>query len=236
VTSSLTCSALSKRFGGNQAISSVELEIGSGDLVGLVGPNGAGKSTLLNLLTGHQVPDAGAVLVKGRDVTKRRPSHPWRHCMARTYQDGGVFHRLSALENVMVASVARGRSRAQAENSAREAAAELGLAPVLLERGDRLSGGQRKLVDFARTLVVDAELVLLDEPTSGVNPALAELMATKILERAQLGVGYLVVSHDLRWAFEVCTRIIVLATGRLLMEGTPHEVREDTRVIEAYLA
>lgn len=236
MTSSLKCFGLSKRFGGNQAISSVDLRVEAGDLVGLVGPNGAGKSTLLNLVTGHYPPDKGTVVVNSRDVTRRPPSHPWRHCIARTYQDGGVFPRLTALENVMVASVARGRSRTQAEKSATGAARQLGLAPVLYERGDRLSGGQRKLLDFARTMVVDAELVLLDEPTAGVNPALAELMAEKILERAGQGVGYLIVSHDLQWAFSVCKRIIVLATGKLLMEGSPSQVRDDPRVIEAYLA
>jgi len=236
VSSSLNCSTLSKRFGGNHAISSVDLHVSSGELVGLVGPNGAGKSTLLNLVTGQHVPDEGTVVLNSRDVTKRPPSHPWRHSMARTYQDGGVFPRLTALENVMVAAVARGRSRAEAEKSAIAVATQLGLLPVLYERGDRLSGGQRKLVDFARTMVVDAELVLLDEPTAGVNPALAELMADKVLERAGQGVGYLIVSHDLQWAFSVCKRIIVLATGKLLMEGSPSQVREDPRVIEAYLA
>jgi ABC-type branched-subunit amino acid transport system ATPase component len=236
VTSSLKCVGLSKRFGGNQAISSVDLRVEAGDLVGLVGPNGAGKSTLLNLVTGQYPPDEGSVLVNSRDVTNRSPSHPWRNCIARTYQDGGVFPRLTALENVMVASVARGRSRIQAEKSAADAASQLGLAPVLYERGDRLSGGQRKLVDFARTMVVDAELVLLDEPTAGVNPALAELMADKVLERAGQGVGYLIISHDLQWAFSLCKWIIVLATGKLLMEGSPSQVREDPRVIEAYLA
>lgn len=235
MNSNLDCRTLSKRFGGNQAITSVSLRIASGDLIGLVGPNGAGKSTLLNLVTGQYAPDAGRVVVNGRDVTRLSPSHPARHGIARTYQDGGIFPRLTALENVMVASVARGRSRAQAEMAAKNAAAELGLLPVLFERGNRLSGGQRKLVDFARTMVVDAEIVLLDEPTAGVNPTLADLIANKILENSKKGVAHLIVSHDLQWTFSMCKRMVVLATGSVLIEGTPSEVRDDPRVIEAYL-
>ncbi len=227
---------LSKAFGGNQAVSHVSLSIERGELVALVGPNGAGKSTLLNLLTGQHTPDSGIVTLAGRDVTRLAPSHPSRRVLVRSYQDAGIFPRLSALENVAVPAVARGVPRGEAETRAAEILAALGLGPVARERADRLSGGQRKLVDFARTLLVDSEVALLDEPTAGVHPSLAERLAELIRRRSETGTAYLLVSHDLPWAFDLCPRVLVLASGSVLVEGSPEIVREDARVREAYLA
>ncbi|MCC6223344.1 MAG: ABC transporter ATP-binding protein [Thermoleophilia bacterium] len=227
---------LRKAFGGNQAVADVSLSIERGELVALVGPNGAGKSTLLNLLTGQHAPDRGTVELGSRDVTRLAPSHPARRTLVRSYQDAGIFPRLSALENVAVPAVARGVPRAEAEARAAETLATLGLGPVARERADRLSGGQRKLVDFARTLVVDAEIALLDEPTAGVHPSLADRLAELIRKRSETGTAHLLVSHDLPWAFGLCPRVLVLAAGSVLVEGRPEVVREDARVREAYLA
>lgn len=225
-----------KAFGGNHAVAGVSLALAAGELVALIGPNGAGKSTLLNLLTGQYVPDSGRVVLDGEEITRRPPSHPSRRVVVRSYQDGGVFPRLSALENVMVPAVARGVPRREAAALAERALARLGLAPVAHERADRLSGGQRKLIDFGRSLVVDARLTLLDEPTAGVNPALADELGELIRQRHEEGVGFLLVSHDLPWSFGLCFRVLVLAAGRVLAEGTPEQVRDDERVREAYLA
>jgi ABC-type branched-subunit amino acid transport system ATPase component len=112
----------------------------------------------------------------------------------------------------------------------------MGLGPVANERGDRLSGGQRKLVDFARGLCLEPQLVLLDEPTAGVLPALADQIAAVIQDRSVQGIAHLVVTHDLPWAFHLCTHLIVLAAGVVLAEGTPEDIREDPRVRAAYLS
>ena len=227
---------LSKAFGGNHAVEDVSLTIEKAELVALVGPNGAGKTTLLNLVTGQQTPTSGSVQVNGIDVTRRQPSHRDRAPLFRSYQDGGTFPRLSALENVAVAAVARGKRRGRAERDAAEALRRVGLWPVAHERTERLSGGQRKLIDFARCLAVDAQLALFDEPTAGVNPALAELMGQVLLEKQATGVTCVTISHDLPWVFGLCPRVVVMAAGRVLLDGTPQECQSDQRVIDAYLS
>ncbi len=205
-------------------------------MVALVGPNGAGKTTFLNLLTGQYLPDSGSVRFDGADVTRLRPSDPARAPVFRSYQGGGTFNKLSALENVAVAAVARGLSRREAERAATEALGDVGLGPVAHERAERLSGGQRKLVDFARSLVVRPKVALLDEPTAGVNPVISEVMTRVIRERQSAGMACLIISHDLAWVFDLCPWVVALAAGQLLAKGTPQEVRADPRVVEAYLA
>lgn len=225
---------LAKAFGGNRAVDGVSLGLSPGELVALVGPNGAGKSTLLNLLTGQYLPDTGNVYLAGDDVTRRAPSHPCRRSVIRSFQDGGIFPRLSAFQNMVVPAIARGFSRREAFERAGQMLDWLGLTNVAHERADRLSGGQRKLIDLGRALTVDARIVLLDEPTAGVNPALVSEMGTLIRQRGEKGVTFLIVSHDLRWAFQFCLRVLVMSAGRLIVEGTPDAVMKDSRVTDAY--
>jgi len=232
----LEVAAIRKVFGGNHVLNDVNLAVAQGELVALVGPNGAGKTTLLNVLSGQLRPDHGQIAFDGEDVTGLSPANRKRHAMVRSYQDGGVFGDLTTLENVMVALVARGVRRATARNAARAVVQRLGLERVLNEPAKRLSGGQRKLVDFGRLLVVDARLQLLDEPTAGVLPAMCDQMATAIRERRDAGVASLIISHDLPWALDVCSRVIVLARGAVLANGSPEAVRADPSVREAYLA
>jgi ABC-type branched-subunit amino acid transport system ATPase component len=232
----LAAEGISKAFAGNQAVIDVSLAVAPGEIVALVGPNGAGKTTLLNVLTGQHLPDRGRVDVCGVDVTRREPSHPSRRPLLRTYQDSGVFPRLTAAQNVMVPLVARGVAPREASRRAYVALAEFGLAPVADWRADRLSGGQRKLIDFARCLVLEPAIALLDEPTAGVNPALADAISAKIERRQRDGVAFLIVSHELPWVFAMCTRVICMAAGRVLAEGTPAEIADNPDVIEAYLA
>jgi ABC-type branched-subunit amino acid transport system ATPase component len=224
-----------KAFGGNRAVAGISFDVGQGEAVALIGPNGAGKTTLLNLLSGQYRPDGGRVLFCRRDVTRLAASHALRRGMLRAYQDGGVFAKLTAVENVMVPALARGLPLRQAEQSARAALTRLGLAPVSEERAERLSGGQRKLVDFARCLVTDAKIIMLDEPTTGVHPSVARSLALLIEERQAKGAAFLVVSHDLPWAFGLCSRAIVMVAGEKLIEDRPEIVGSDPRVHEAYL-
>lgn len=235
MNAALAASGLKISFGGNKVIQGLDLQLRRHDIVGLVGPNGAGKTTLLNILTGQLTPDAGTIMLDRSDVTGLRPSHPARRRQMRSYQDAGNFSRLSALENVMVPLVARGTARSLASRQADIALAKLGLGPVAHERSGRLSGGQRKLVDFARCLAVDADVILLDEPTAGVHPAIGEVMARSIKERAQEGTAFLIVSHDLQWVFQLSTRIQVLARGTTLVEGSPDIVRNNAHVKEAFI-
>ena len=235
MTATLVIEALTKSFGGNRAVGGVSLGLSPGEAVALIGPNGAGKTTLLNLASGLQRPDSGRVLFRDQDVTRAAASHRSRRGMLRGYQDGGVFGKLSAVENVMVPALARGMAVGRAQHSAREALARLGLSPVADERAERVSGGQRKLIDFCRCLLTQAEVIMLDEPTTGVHPSVAASLSGLIAERQASGTAFLLVSHDLPWAFGVCTRALVMVAGETLVEGPPEQVRNDPRVHEAYL-
>lgn len=223
-------------FGGNHAVDGVSLRVMPGELVALIGPNGAGKTSLLNIITGQQRPDSGRVRLRDVDITNRKPSDSARACLFRSYQGGGVLTNLSALDNVAIAACTRGHTRVEATALARDALARVGLTPVLDEPARKLSGGQRVLIDFARLLVSNAVVGLFDEPTSGVNPALLDLMATLIRELAEQGGASIVVSHDTQWVFELCPRVVVMAQGQVLIDGTPEQVKADQRVMEAYLS
>jgi branched-chain amino acid transport system ATP-binding protein len=236
MTPVLETRAVSKTFGGNTAVSGVSLAIGAGEIVALVGPNGAGKTTLLNLITGQYVADDGTVLIEQADVTRLRPSHRLRAPVFRSYQSGGAFGKLRALDNVAIAAAARGTSPREARAKAGEALAAVGLTALADYPAERLSGGQRKLIDFARLLVATPRVLLLDEPTSGVSPSLCAVMTRLVRAQQAAGIASLVVSHDLAWVFALCDRVVVLAAGRVLATGTPDEVRADPKVVEAYLA
>lgn len=231
----LMASDLRIAFGGNKVIQGVDVKLATGEVTGLVGPNGAGKTTLLNLLAGHLTPHSGMVKLNDAVVTGLKPSHPARRRQIRSYQDAGIFGRLSALENVMVPLVARGISCPEAAMQAAAALGKFGLAPVTHTLSGKLSGGQRKLVDFARCLAVDADVILLDEPTAGVHPAIGDVMAQLIRERAAAGTAFLIVSHDLQWVFEISDNIKVLAKGETLVEGPPAMVRDNAHVREAFV-
>lgn len=235
MTPALEARDLAKSFGGHRAVDGMSLTLVPGEIVALVGPNGAGKTTLLNLLAGQFPPSGGRIVLGGTDITDRPPSHKARSGLLRSFQNGGVFGRLTAIENVALAAVARGARRGAAEAAAREALAEVGLAPVCEWRADRLSGGQRKLIDFARLLVTAPDVALLDEPTAGVSPAIMGVMGTILQAQQRRGLAAVIVSHDLPWVFDLCGRVMVMAGGRPLAEGSPDAVAADPAVQEAYI-
>jgi len=232
----LDASGLRKAFGGNQIINGIDFRLASAELVALVGPNGAGKTSFLNLISGQFRPDAGIIRLNGVDVTRLEPKSDKRRLMFRSYQNGGAFAKLTAVQNVAIAGVVRGMNRKPAEAEAIEALRRVGLGPVINWPAERLSGGQRKLIDFARLLLARPAVALLDEPTAGVNPAIMEIMRSIIAEMRDAGTGFVVISHDLPWVFGLCHRVVVLAAGEVLAAGTPDEVSANPDVREAYLA
>lgn len=232
----LEATGLRKAFGGNHVIDGVDFRLAAAELVALVGPNGAGKTSFLNLVSGQFRPNAGTITLGGVDVTGLEPKAPQRHGLFRSYQNGGTFGKLTAVENVAMAALVRGAHRRSAEAKAAEALKRVGLGPVADWPAERLSGGQRKLIDFARLLLAGPRVALLDEPTAGVNPAIMEVMRSIIAEMRDAGTGFIVISHDLPWVFGLCQRVVVLAAGKVLTMGSPDEVSADPRVREAYLA
>lgn len=232
----LSARGLKKSFGGNCAVDGVDLELNRGELVALVGPNGAGKTTCLNLVSGQIRCDSGSIHIEGHDVTRLDPSAENRKPLYRSFQNGGTFAQLSAAANVAVAGVVRGMARREAEAAALDAIERVGLGSVAAITADQLSGGQRKLIDFARLLLARPAIALLDEPTAGVNPAIVGIMRRVIVEMRQQETAFLVISHDLPWLFEFCDRVVVMAAGRVLAAGSPAEISAHPEVMEAYLA
>lgn len=232
----LDSTGLKKAFGGNKVIDGVDFRLESAELVALVGPNGAGKTSFLNLISGQFRPDAGTIMLGCEDVTGLEPKSHRRRTLFRSYQNGGAFGKLTACQNVAMAGLVRGMDRKSAEKQATVALQRVGLGPVGAWPAERLSGGQRKLIDFARLLLAKPAVALLDEPTAGVNPAIMEVMRQIIAEMRDAGTGFVVISHDLPWVFGLCQRVVVLAAGRVLTAGSPDEISADPRVREAYLA
>lgn len=231
----LSAVGIRKSFGLLCVVDGVDLTVAAGETVALVGPNGAGKTTLLNVLSGQLRATGGAIRLCGRDVTQRHPSHTDRRALLRSFQNGGVFGKLDAVDNVALAAVARGVTPAAARTAGLEALERVGLRAVAAKRADTLSGGQRKLIDFARLLVAKPSVVLLDEPTAGVSPAIMQTMRDILAHERQRGLAAVIVSHDLPWIYHLCDRVLVLGNGRRLAEGSPAEVSADPRVQEAYL-
>jgi len=240
-----------KAFGGLHALDSCTLQVQQGTITGLIGPNGAGKTTLFNLITGFHAPDDGRIYFRGEDITNLHPHQVFRRKLCRTFQIPREHQSMSVLENLMLVPPAQSGermwnswfapARVRAEEEAiRDRALEVLEFVDLLHLQDeyaaRLSGGQKKLLELARTLMADPELVLLDEPAAGVNPTLMRHLADNIeYLRRERGITFFLIEHDMDLVMRMCDPVIVMSEGRHLVQGTPDEVRSDRRVLEAYL-
>jgi branched-chain amino acid transport system ATP-binding protein len=244
--------AVSKIFGGLVAVDGVDFAIPERSIVSIIGPNGAGKTTFFNMLTGLYRPSVGKVFFYGEDITRERPDRIVAKGMARTFQNIRLFGTMSAIENLLVAQHSRthaGLFRSilktpgvrREEREAREKAVELlryvGLKERVFEDAStNLSYGDQRRLEVARALASDPRLLLLDEPTAGMNPQeSAQLTAFMRQLRDERGVTILLIEHDMKVVMGVSERITVLDHGEKIAEGSPEEVRNNPRVIEAYL-
>jgi ABC-type branched-subunit amino acid transport system ATPase component len=251
MTALLEVSGLSKHFGGVQAVDRCSFTAAEGQVTGLIGPNGAGKSTAIDLISGFKIPDTGTVLFEGHPVQGRPPHRISRLGLLRTFQTPREWPALTVLENLILARFQprresflwslRGPTRAERQGAdeertrARAILDEFGLLELRNERAGNLSGGQKRLLEFARIRVAEPRLVVLDEPMGGVNPVLGERMATAVLGFVPNGTSVIIVEHNLPFIERVTDAVVVMAEGRVIAEGPFESLRSNQAVVDAYL-
>lgn len=240
-----------KKFGGLTALSQFTLSLEPGEMVGLIGPNGAGKTTAFNLLTGVYAPSSGTISFEGKSIAGHRPYQIAAVGISRTFQNIRLFPALTVLDNVrtathmhykpsLLSAVWRGKSFTLAENAAREEAEALlvrfGLEKYAGDAARSLAYGEQRRLEIARALATRPKLLLLDEPAAGMNPQEKnDLMEQIRTLREEFGVTLLLIEHDMKVVMGVCERILVLDYGQIIAQGTPREIRDNPKVIEAYL-
>ncbi|MBO6718190.1 MAG: ABC transporter ATP-binding protein [Rhizobiaceae bacterium] len=242
---------LHMHFGGIRAVDGASIEVAKGSITGLIGPNGAGKTTLFNVIAGHYAPTSGKVWLDGEDITGLPPHELFAKGLLRTFQIAHEFSTLTVRENLMMVPAEQpgeslidvwlraGKVRereAEIRQRADEVIDFLNLGHLAEERAGNLSGGQKKLLELGRTMMVDAKIVFLDEVGAGVNRTLLKTIADAILRlNRERGYTFCVIEHDMDFIASLCDPVIVMAEGHVLFEGTASEVKTNEQVIEAYL-
>jgi lipopolysaccharide export system ATP-binding protein len=235
MTHALAARGLVKAYGGRRVVDSVELEVLRGEVVGLLGPNGAGKTTTFNMIVGGVKPDAGAVVLGDRDITALPMYRRARLGVVYLPQEASIFRRLTVAENVLAILETVEPDRSLRRERLELLLSELGIADKARQRGDSLSGGERRRVEVARALVLDPKFLLLDEPFTGIDP-IAVIEIQKLVEQLkQRGIGIMITEHKVREALAICDRAYILQTGRIIREGAPHEIAADPQVRQVYL-
>jgi branched-chain amino acid transport system ATP-binding protein len=242
---------LEKSFGGLTAVDGCSLNVEQGSITGLIGPNGAGKTTLFNLITGHYKPDKGKITFQGQAIEGLAPHQIFKKKMYRTFQITREFSQMSVLENLMIMpeyqigekiwntwfrlSNVRKQEKAIVEK-ALEVLEFVELIDLKNEYAGSLSGGQKKLLEIARSMMAEPQMVLLDEPGAGVNPTLMKKLIANIETlREEKGITFFLIEHDMDLVMNLCDPVIVMSEGKKLAEGTADEIRSNEEVLEAYL-
>lgn len=247
----ITINNLTKKFGGFTAVNNASLTIEEGSITGLVGPNGAGKTTLFNVIAGIYRPSNGSVMLDGKDITGLEPHELFHKGLLRTFQIAHEFSTMSVRENLMMVPGGQSgeklldvwtnpskirKEEALLQKKADEVIEFLEISHVADELAGNLSGGQKKLLELGRTMMVDAKIVFLDEVGAGVNRTLLNTIGDAILRlNKERGYTFCVIEHDMEFIGRLCDPVIVMAEGGVLAQGTIEEIKSNEQVIEAYL-
>ena len=246
----LEVKGVERSFGRMKAVDGVDLTVAKGTITGLIGPNGAGKTTLFNLIAGSLAPTAGEILFEGHPIGGLSPDRIFRLGLARTFQIPRPFPGMTVLENAMLVPLQQAGERfwnnwfrpgtvASQERASRQRALEVlgfcGLGDKLSLPAGQLSGGQQKLLELARVLMIEPRLILLDEPAAGVNPTLMETLVDKIVALNMQGITFLLIEHNMDLVMRLCSPIVVMAQGRVIFRGEADAVQRDPAVLDAYL-
>jgi branched-chain amino acid transport system ATP-binding protein len=246
----LELSNVSRSFGGLQALNNVNMTVPTNRVVGLIGPNGAGKTTLINNISGLDHPTSGTITFEGHNIHRASPHRITRHGIARTYQNIRLFGEMTALQNLLIGQHLQGnaglleavifapryrREEALLRDRAHALLKRFGLEAVANTPAGALPYGDQRRLEMARALATNPKLLLLDEPTAGMNPKETHSLGEQVLALQETGLTVLVIEHDMSLIHQVCDDIYVLNFGQILAHGTPDEIKENPVVIEAYL-
>jgi neutral amino acid transport system ATP-binding protein len=238
----LEIKGLNKSFGGIQAVKDCSFSVEEGSIVSLIGPNGAGKTTVFNLITGLLSIDSGDVFYAGKKINGRQPHKITRMGISRTFQITRDLQEMTVLENMVVQSQVKGfwdmfgtSMLLEEEKRAMELLSFVGIDKLAYEKSKNLSYGQKKLLEFASVLMSEPRLIMLDEPAGGVNPTLMESIIDRILQLNNKGITFLIIEHNMDLVMKISNPVICMAYGTVLAQGSPREIQDDKRVLEAYL-
>lgn len=231
---------ISKAFGGLQALRAFDLQVKEKDLIGIIGPNGAGKTTVFNLITGFIRPDSGEVWFRGEKITSLKPFQIVNQGLCRTFQLVDLFKEMTALENVMIPCFShRARQRRGKEGKPWKVAMkfleDVGLANRFNEKAKNLAFGELRLLDIARAMATQPDILLLDEPFSGLDVEDAEVLSSAIKQMHQRGQTMMIIEHRLRDLLKLVERVVAIVFGEKIAEGTPQEIMTNPKVVNAYL-
>ncbi|MGV6874352.1 ABC transporter ATP-binding protein [Pseudochelatococcus sp. B33] len=226
---------LRKVFGGITAVDDISLMVPENGILGLIGVNGSGKTTVMNCINGIYTPTAGSIRFRGRDLTNLRPHEVTSSGIGRTFQVPRLFHRLTLTENLLVPVLEDARSDRELTEKANGLLADVDLYRIRDNYAEELSGGQQKLVELLRVMMLDPQLILLDEPFAGVHPTLCKVFTDQILKLREQGKSFILVSHDLTSVYRMSQHLLVLDQGRKIAEGNAEDIQKHPEVIEAFL-